>query len=54
MREQKQRMELCLSIDDAPAESLWARIRGQNNVSDATVTAYEKPPSQEEVEETFR
>lgn len=47
-------MEFCLRMDDEPAETLWARIKGQNNMGGATVAVRYKLPNQEEVEETFR
>lgn len=54
VREQQECMEFCLRMNDKPAESLWARTGGQNNMGDATVAVYYKLPDQEEVEETFR
>ena len=54
MKERKECMKLCLRMDDEPAESLWARIREQNNMGDTTAAVYYKLPDQEEVEETFR
>lgn len=41
-------------IGDVPVESLWVRIKEQDNVDDIVVSACCRPPDQEEqVDETF-
>ena len=37
MGEQEKCMELCLGMDDEPADSLWVRISGQTNMGEVVV-----------------
>lgn len=46
-------MELCLGLDDEPARSLGARIRGQLNMGDILVSICYRPPDQAEIDEVF-
>lgn len=47
-------MDLCLEMDDEPAQSLWVRITRHANVNDVVGVCY-RPPDQEEVDEaSFR
>ncbi|PKU34516.1 rna rnp complex-1-interacting phosphatase [Limosa lapponica baueri] len=54
MREQLERIKLCLVADEESAENLWVRLKGQANMGDTTVGVYYRPPDQEEeVNEAF-
>ena len=41
-------MELCLGMDEEPAESLWARIKERTDKADIIVGVHYRPPDQEE------
>ena len=40
-------MELCLGMDEEPAESLWVRIQERTGKGDTTVGVCYRPPDQE-------
>ena len=37
-------MELCLGMDDEPAESLWVRSSGKTNMGDTVTDVCYRPP----------
>lgn len=46
-------MELCLGMDNEPAESLWVKVKGHTNMIDIVVNVCHSPPDMEEVAEAF-
>ena len=48
VREQLERIELCLGADEELVESLWVRIKGQAYMGVTVVGVYYRPPDQEE------
>ncbi|GAB0185698.1 hypothetical protein GRJ2_001035100 [Grus japonensis] len=48
VREQLERIKLCLEVDEEVVKSLWVRIKGQANMGDTVVGIYYRPSDQEE------
>lgn len=48
MREQLESMELCLGMDEEPAECLWVWIKGRTGQSDIIAGVCSRPPDQDE------
>lgn len=52
VRQEQECTELCLGMDNEPAESLWVKVKGHTTI-DVVVGVCHSPPDKEEVAEAF-